>query len=55
MNDNIERTNENGKKPSQKGDTNKNQRAIVSRDMRNRMEEGITKSNINGDPTRSDE
>jgi hypothetical protein len=55
MNDNIERTKENSKKPSQRGDNNKNQRAIVSRDIKNRMEKAITKPNIDGDPTRSDE
>jgi hypothetical protein len=56
MNDNIERTYENSKKkPSQGGDNNKNQRAIVSRDIKNRMEEAITEPNIDGDPTRSDE
>lgn len=55
MNDNIERTNENSKRPSQRGDNNKNQRANVSRDIKKRIEEAITKPNIDGDPTRSDE
>jgi hypothetical protein len=55
MNDNIERTKENSKKPSQGGGDNKNQRAIVSRDIKNSMEKAITKPNIDGDPTRSDE
>ena len=55
MNENIERTKENSKKPSQRGDNNKNQRAIVSRDIKNRMDEAITKPNIDGDRTRSDE
>jgi hypothetical protein len=55
MNSNIEKTKENSKKPSQGGDNNKNQRAIVSRHIKNRTEETITKPNIDGDPTRSDE
>ncbi len=56
MNDNIERTKENSKKkPFQRADNNKTQRAIVSKDIKNRMEEAITKPNIDGDPTRSDE
>ena len=55
MNDNIERTKENSKKSSQRGDNYKNQRAIVSRDIKNRREEAITKPNIDGDRTRSDE
>ncbi|HKH86433.1 MAG TPA: hypothetical protein VKA40_07780 [Nitrososphaera sp.] len=55
MNDNIERTKEDSKKPSQRGDNNKNQRANVSRDIKKRIDEAITKPNIDGDPTRSDE
>jgi hypothetical protein len=55
MNDDIERTNQNSKKPSQTDDNDKNQRAIVGRDIKNRMEEAITEPNIEGDPTRSDE
>lgn len=55
MNGDIERTKENSKKSSQRGDNYKNQRAIVSRDIKNRREEAITKPNIDGDPTRSDE
>ena len=55
MNDDIERTKENSKKSSQRGDNNKDQRAIVSRDIKNRMEKAITEPNIDGDPTRSDE
>ena len=55
MNDDIERTNQNSKKPSQTDDNDKNQRAIVGRDIKNRMEEAITQPNIEGDPTRSDE
>jgi hypothetical protein len=55
MKDNIERTKENSQKPSQRGDNNKNQLAIVSKDIKNRMEKAITKPNIDGDPTRSDE
>jgi hypothetical protein len=55
MNGNIQKTKENSKKPSQRGDNNKNQRPIVSRHIKNRTEEAITKPNIDGDPTRSDE
>ena len=55
MNDNIDTTNENSKKPFQRGDNNKNQRANVSRDIKKRIDEAITKPNIDGDPTRSDE
>jgi hypothetical protein len=55
MNDNIERTNENSKRPSQRGDNNKNQLAIVSSDIKNRMEEAIIEPNIDSDLTRSDE
>ena len=55
MNDDIERTDENSKKLSQKGDKDKNQQAIVGRDIKNRMEEAITEPDIEGDPTRSDE
>jgi hypothetical protein len=55
MNDDIERTNENSKKISQRGDNDKNQQAIVGRDIKNRMEEAITEPHIEGDPTRSDE
>ena len=42
-------------KPSQRDNNDKNQRAIVGRDIKNRMEEAITEPNIEGDPTRSDE
>jgi hypothetical protein len=35
MNDNIERTNENSRNLSQRGDNNKNQRAIISSDIKN--------------------
>ncbi|HJU95661.1 MAG TPA: hypothetical protein VJ643_06480 [Nitrososphaera sp.] len=55
MNDNTDKTKENSKKPSQIGDNNKDQRAIVSKDIKNRIEGAITKPNIDGDPTRSDE
>jgi hypothetical protein len=55
MNYNIERTKENSKKPSQGGGNNKNQWAIISKDIRKRIEEAITKPHIDGDPTRSDE
>jgi hypothetical protein len=55
MKDNSDRTKENSKKPSQRGVDNKNQRAIVGKDIKKRMNEAITKPNIDGDPTRSDE
>ena len=55
MGEGIEGTKEDSKKPSQRGDDNKNQRANVSRDIKKRIEEAITKPNIDGDPTRSDE
>lgn len=55
MNNNFERTKEDSKKPYQRGDNNKNQRANVSRDIKKRIDEAITKPNIDGDPTRSDE
>ena len=55
MNDSIEKTKENSKKPSQRDENNKNQRAIVSKDIKKRMDQAITKPNIDGDPTRSDE
>lgn len=55
MNDNIERTKEDSKKPSQRGDNNKNQRSPVSRDIKDRMKKAITEPNIEGDPTRSEE
>lgn len=54
-NDNIDTTNENSKKASQRGDNDKNKRSLVSRDIKDRMEEAITEPNIEGDPTRSDE
>ncbi|HJU34599.1 MAG TPA: hypothetical protein VJ695_05720 [Nitrososphaera sp.] len=56
MNDNIRRrTNENNKTPSPKSDHNKNQRAIVSVDIKDRMEKDVTKSTVDGDPKESDE
>ncbi len=55
MDDDIEGTKEDSKKPSQRGDDIKNQRTNVSRDIKKRMDEGIAKTNIEGDPTRSDE
>jgi hypothetical protein len=55
MDNDIEGTKEDSKKPSQRGDDNKNQRVNVSRDIKKRIDEGITKTNIEGDPTRSDE
>ncbi len=51
----LRETNENSKKPSQRGDDNKNQQAIVGRDIKNRIKEAITEPNIAGAPTRSDE
>jgi hypothetical protein len=38
VNDNIERTNENSRNLSQRGDNNKDQRAIISSDIKNRTE-----------------
>jgi hypothetical protein len=59
MNDNIDRTKQDSKEEtSQRGgndNNNKNQRATVSRDIKDRMNEAIEKPNIEGDPTRSDE
>ena len=55
MNDNIDTTNENSKKPFQRGDNNKNQRSPVSRDIKDRLKKAITEPNIEGDPTRSEE
>ena len=55
MNDNIDTTNENSKKPFQRGDNNKDQRLLASRDIKDRMEEAIREPNIEGDPTRSEE
>jgi hypothetical protein len=52
--DNSERTKENSKKPSQRGGDDRNQRAIVG-NIKKRMNEAITKPNIDGDPTRSGE
>jgi hypothetical protein len=55
MNDNIERTNENSRNLSQRGDNNKNQRAIISSDIKNRTAQAIIELNTDCDPTRSDE
>ncbi len=55
MNDNTEKTKEDSKKPAQMGDNSEDQRSIVGKDIKNRMEEAIKKPNIDGDPTRSDE
>jgi hypothetical protein len=55
MDDDIEGTKEDSKKSSQRGDDNKNQRTNVSRDIKKRTDEGIAKTNVEGDPTRSDE
>jgi hypothetical protein len=53
MNDSIEKTNESNKNQPQR--RNKNERETVGRDIKNRMDEAVTKSDIDGDPTRSDE
>ena len=53
MNDSIETTNESNKNQSQR--RNKNERETVGRDIKNRMDDAVTKSDIDGDPTRSDE
>ncbi len=55
MSDNIEKTNESIKNPSQRRNNEKNEQANVGRDIKNRMNEAIIKYNIDGDPTRSDE
>jgi hypothetical protein len=55
MNDNIDTTNENSKKPIQRGDNNKNQRSPVSRDIKDRMKKAITEPKIEGGPTKSEE
>jgi hypothetical protein len=55
MNDNDQKTIESSNNPSQGRSNNKNQRATVGRDVKNRMDDAIVKSNIDGDPTRSDE
>ena len=53
MNDIIEKTNESNKNQPQR--RNKNERETVGRDIKNRMDDAVTKSDIDGDPTRSDE
>jgi hypothetical protein len=53
MNDSIEKTNESNKNQTQR--RNKNERETVGRDIKNRMDDAVTKSDIDGDPTRSDE
>jgi hypothetical protein len=53
MNDSIEKTNESNKNQPQR--LNKNERETVGRDIKNRMDDAVTKSDIDGDPTRSDE
>ena len=53
MNDSIEKTNESSKNQPQR--RNKNNRETVGRDIKNRMDDAVTKSDIDGDPTRSDE
>jgi hypothetical protein len=55
VNDNIERTNENSRNLSQRRDNNKDQRAIISSDIKNRTEQAIIELNTDCDPTRSDE
>lgn len=53
MNDSIEKTNESSKNQPQR--RNKNEQETVGRDIKNRMDDAVTKSDIDGDPTRSDE
>jgi hypothetical protein len=53
MNDSIEKTNESNKNQPQR--RNKNERETVGRDIKNRMDDAVTKSDIDGDPTRSEE
>ncbi len=53
MNDSIEKMNESSKNQPQR--RNKNERETVGRDIKNRMDDAVTKSDIDGDPTRSDE
>ena len=53
MNDSIQKTNESSKNQPQR--RNKNERETVGRDIKNRMDDAVTKSDIDGDPTRSDE
>ena len=53
MSDNIEKTNESSNDQPQR--RNKNERETVGRDIKNRMGDAVTKSDIDGDPTRSDE
>ena len=53
MNDNIEKTTEGSKNQHQR--RNKNEQETVGRDIKNRMDDAVTKSDIEGDPTRSDE
>jgi hypothetical protein len=53
MSDSIEKTNERSKNEPQR--QNKNERETVGRDIKNRMDDAVTKSDIDGDPTRSDE
>ena len=55
MNDNIEKTNEGSKNQHQHQRRNKNEGETVGRDIKNRMDDAVTKSDIEGDPTRSDE
>ncbi len=53
MNDSIEKTNESSKNQPQR--RNKNERETVGRDIKNRMDDAVTKSDIDRDPMRSDE
>ena len=53
MNDSIEKTNESNKNQPQRH--NKNERETVGRDIKNGMDDAITKSDMDSDPTRSDE
>jgi hypothetical protein len=55
MKDNIERTNENIRNPSQRGDNNNNQRVFISSDIKTAGSRLYYRTNIDGDPTRCDE
>jgi hypothetical protein len=53
MNYSIEKTNESNSNQPQR--RNKNDQETVGRDIKNRMDDAVTKSDIDDDPTRSDE
>jgi len=55
MNDNIEKMDESSKNPSQGHNSNKKLRATVGRGIKNRMDDAVIKSSIDGNLTRSDE